>query len=276
MYDWSLRLAQTVRQTTQFQLLLKGCTIEAHSATWWCHARPQFQLLLKGCTIEARNTFARCFLLKVSVVVERMYDWSLVRQFDFDVHKMVSVVVERMYDWSRLGNAGSVPSSSFSCCWKDVRLKRNLQALNSIVVVGFSCCWKDVRLKRNVRFFFVQRNWVSVVVERMYDWSGMYGSSLFSVTEFQLLLKGCTIEATEEPSISTVKDRFSCCWKDVRLKHIVQPGDKRSVEAFQLLLKGCTIEAIFAILLMLSVLRFSCCWKDVRLKPRHRPRHLQG
>ena len=58
-----------------FQLLLKGCTIEAENGTKAEIQQARFQLLLKGCTIEALNwggmlLFDRC----VSVVVERMYD----------------------------------------------------------------------------------------------------------------------------------------------------------------------------------------------------------
>ena len=43
------------KSTELFQLLLKGCTIEAPN--WNISVRPEvvFQLLLKGCTIEARR-----------------------------------------------------------------------------------------------------------------------------------------------------------------------------------------------------------------------------
>ena len=58
----------------KFQLLLKGCTIEAALdevilRDW------RFQLLLKGCTIEAKPSKETVLSLSsVSVVVERMYD----------------------------------------------------------------------------------------------------------------------------------------------------------------------------------------------------------
>ena len=57
-----------------FQLLLKGCTIEAPrtSSSNWNDA--EFQLLLKGCTIEAVRVCLQTQRLNVSVVVERMYD----------------------------------------------------------------------------------------------------------------------------------------------------------------------------------------------------------
>ena len=100
MYDWSLKVDLN-RNLKLFQLLLKGCTIEAQNGRIvditlghvsvvvermydWSN-KPlsskltifMFQLLLKGCTIEAgmpgRN---QCLNRCVSVVVERMYDWS--------------------------------------------------------------------------------------------------------------------------------------------------------------------------------------------------------
>ena len=37
----------------RFQLLLKGCTIEAMRPVWREKTYDKFQLLLKGCTIEA-------------------------------------------------------------------------------------------------------------------------------------------------------------------------------------------------------------------------------
>ena len=154
----------------QFQLLLKGCTIEA-SFSLRSLSEVMFQLLLKGCTIEA---------------------FRLIRE--------------------------EVKWLSFSCCWKDVRLKLKLATLSRLLQTRFSCCWKDVRLKQRIRACFNLRNLVSVVVERMYDWSPK--------TSREIL-----------PRI-----RFSCCWKDVRLK--LQYAEWPNLNwLFQLLLKGCTIEA---------------------------------
>ena len=154
-----------------FQLLLKGCTIEAPrrykveglgecfsccwkdvrlkpTTNWPLMVGTTFQLLLKGCTIEAETVIT------------------------FKQQTSVSVVVERMYDWS------------FDNIFVDIEL------------FGFSCCWKDVRLKPSrILHKSTQR------------------------IQFQLLLKGCTIEA-----------RPAQCF---RLR-----------SSFQLLLKGCTIEAI--------------------------------
>ena len=68
-------LDEVILRDWRFQLLLKGCTIEArsmrnlHAYEFW------FQLLLKGCTIEAKPSKETVLSLSsVSVVVERMYD----------------------------------------------------------------------------------------------------------------------------------------------------------------------------------------------------------
>ena len=57
-----------------FQLLLKGCTIEADEKADNLTTNVVFQLLLKGCTIEAVSLQSAPCGLAVSVVVERMYD----------------------------------------------------------------------------------------------------------------------------------------------------------------------------------------------------------
>ena len=129
---------------------------------------------------------------------------------------------------------------------------------------------------------------VSVVVERMYDWSFIRLDHKNTRFRFQLLLKGCTIEARTAVRFDVPKHCFSCCWKDVRLKLLLYPWI-RMQQKFQLLLKGCTIEALFFFLDFLKnyvsvvvermydwsafflsrlpeELCFSCCWKDVRLK----------
>ena len=149
---------------------------------------------MKGCTIEAFYWMSFPPYRWVSVVVERMYDWSRTRQRLSLLWIAVSVVVERMYDWSFLLNVVSPLPLSFSCCWKDVRLKHDMSQSITIGGPSFSCCWKDVRLKRD-NFRCIKRNlYVSVVVERMYDWS-----------VYRCLVAGSL-------------RRFSCCWKDVRLK----------------------------------------------------------
>ena len=59
----------------------------------------RFQLLLKECTIEA---------------------WRLCVK---NQPRFVSVVIERMYDWSPTEAAQMTPKEGFSCYWKNVRLK---------------------------------------------------------------------------------------------------------------------------------------------------------
>ena len=151
MYDWSLSALDKYAFFEMFQLLLKGCTIEAVVMAYSCRMR-----------------------------------------------------------------------TSFSCCWKDVRLKPYKCTAISPKPVSFSCCWKDVRLKP-----------YSVCLAHA------------STVSFQLLLKGCTIEARRSSSSRTKSRSFSCCWKDVRLKRV---NSERIVPIIR---------------------SFSCCWKDVRLKLAH-------
>ena len=98
----------------------------------------QFQLLLKGCTIEAKSVWR-----KVSAYI-------------------VSGVVERMYDWSFGISAGKNVKKSFSCCWKDVRLKLRNQLIENkwFLTVGFwsvfrkwSICTKSAIIFENLGWF---------------------------------------------------------------------------------------------------------------------------
>ena len=45
------------KKDKEFQLLLKGCTIEAKEFSRWSTKPGMFQLLLKGCTIEAVTAY---------------------------------------------------------------------------------------------------------------------------------------------------------------------------------------------------------------------------
>ena len=135
---------------------------------------------------------------------------------------------------------GYLLTKRFSCCWKDVRLKQQRTWANKLVDASFSCCWKDVRLKPFCEFLS------------------------FRLVVFQLLLKGCTIEAAGARFKRGAPISFSCCWKDVRLKLNLCKQRNGPFE-FQLLLKGCTIEAE-KMQARLKDTCFSCCWKDVRLK----------
>ena len=154
---------------------------------------------------------------KVSVVIERMYDWSsdavkslapfesfscywknvrLKLWFRFSLMKFfpVSVVIERMYDWSISCIEKSDGLKRFSCYWKNVRLKLTFELSRPSDQSCFSCYWKNVRLKPKRHDYFTSALPVSVVIERMYDWSW-------------ILLR-----------VYYQNYRFSCYWKNVRLK----------------------------------------------------------
>ena len=109
-------------------------------------------------------------------------------------------------------------SLSFSCCWKDVRLK---------LLIDYPFRWcptVSVVVERMYDWSFNRHSWrgnthyVSVVVERMYDWSRTAARRSKRLRKFQLLLKGCTIEARTMSITAAMLTSFSCCWKDVRLK----------------------------------------------------------
>ena len=55
MYDWSEKADRQLERIKEFQLLLKGCTIEAKILCDIRDRLKKFQLLLKGCTIEASH-----------------------------------------------------------------------------------------------------------------------------------------------------------------------------------------------------------------------------
>ena len=132
--------------------------------------------------------------------------------------------------------------------------------------LGFSCCWKDVRLKLDSGLNRCCVFLVSVVVERMYDWSQHIQASNYHFQQFQLLLKGCTIEACLMDSLPASITCFSCCWKDVRLKQFSFWTDRERCKVsvvVERMYDWSTLPAVAA----RSILSFSCCWKDVRLKP---------
>ena len=107
----------------------------------------------------------------------------------------------------------------------------------------FSCCWKDVRLKRCPGIFLRCAMNVSVVVERMYDWSGLWWIQSPSCPTVSVVVERMYDWSNEERKMNKqIENRFSCCWKDVRLKQTADSFQVRG-EGFQLLLKGCTIEA---------------------------------
>ena len=177
-----------------------------------------FQLLLKGCTIEARlRNLQYPWHHEVSVVVERMYDWSFIAlvSLAFNVFQLLlkGCTIEASpapIFWKPI---------SFSCCWKDVRLKLISEKIRN-GLTRFSCCWKDVRLKRrNSRRSRYREWWFQLLLKGCTIEASHPGFIKFLARVFQLLLKGCTIEANAVRSVAIE-------------------------EQFQLLLKGCTIEAI--------------------------------
>ena len=184
----------------------------ATSPAFMCFSCCWKDVRLKRCP----GIFLRC-AMNVSVVVERMYDWSGLWWIQSPSCPTVSVVVERMYDWSNEERKMNKQiENRFSCCWKDVRLKRP-QRHTAPAKEMFQLLLKGCTIEA-VQSEWSKFNLVSVVVERMYDWSKI---------------------------ISTQKrlaKSFSCCWKDVRLKQTADSFQVRG-EGFQLLLKGCTIEA---------------------------------
>ena len=143
-----------------------------------------------------------------------MYDWSSTMRMATKLPQQVSVVVERMYDWSSHSVSGIPVKRGFSCCWKDVRLKQQranrlqfLPLLVSVVVermydwssaavvglflsnLSFSCCWKDVRLKPKSGSECSTSRSVSVVVERMYDWSSVYNCLCSALSQVSVVVE---------------------------------------------------------------------------------------
>ena len=121
-----------------------------------------------------------------------MYDWSSSVWSAALCWLIVSVVIERMYDWSFNSAKGMLDSLGFSCYWKNVRLKHTLIAPFMDNVFSFSCYWKNVRLKRSTAKFSLHPTWVSVVIERMYDWSSE--TNWLKINDFWQLVSGLFFE----------------------------------------------------------------------------------
>ena len=264
MYDWSVCSPGPAQRVWSFQLLLKGCTIEARRSLLETFNFISFSCCWKDVRLKPWCSLATSWI-PVSVVVERMYDcswiyannatapssfsccWKDVRlkpkKCRQDSRIRVSVVVERMYDWSSARNMERrAQSRSFSCCWKDVRLKlnrlKNLFFFAFVsVVVERMYDWSlidDIEKAMGVK--------VSVVVERMYDWSRLKVDLNRNLKLFQLLLKGCTIEALSR-SAFLLRRKFQLLLKGCTIEAITRRAMYFAGAAFQLLLKGCTIEA---------------------------------
>ena len=132
-------------------------------------ASKSFSCYWKNVRLKLRSGNNSCVELEVSVVIERMYDWSKKGLLSKARLSSVSVVIERMYDWSL------APRSSTG--------RRNR---------SFSCYWKNVRLKLSSKDAF-WLNWpVSVVIERMYDWSSE--TNWLKINDFWQLVSGLFFE----------------------------------------------------------------------------------
>ena len=234
-----------------------------------CHdrktAKEEFQLLLKGCTIEACYADNYYTSRQVSVVVERRYDWSAL---------VSAVLLDALSGFSccwkdvrlkRCKARRAIKVTSFSCCWKDVRLKPYQRAgykqptsfqllLKGCTIEAYHCtripqvpwlrfqlllkgCTIEAANKNRVR----HHRKVSVVVERMYDWSSNCRKSSLTTLDVSVVVermydwsrnrgfkgRNKTVSVVVErmydwscaaPAKGECHGRFSCCWKDVRLK----------------------------------------------------------
>ena len=180
----------------------------------------RFQLLLKECTIEARRRTLSPLRKKVSVVIERMYDWSRAserrKRFSHEFQLLLKeCTIEALADGSEV----VLGPDSFSCYWKNVRLKRNTISAK-LAPVLFQLLLKECTIEAPQRPFRQRPHLVSVVIERMYDWS------------------------SRQRRLKKMMNRFSCYWKNVRLKPDARL-QRPEYLGFQLLLKECTIEAFF-------------------------------
>ena len=246
MYDWSRSPAQNARPPDRFQLLLKGCTIEALFTTAYVLRYLKFQLLLKGCTIEAplgvsnprlRDSFQ---LLLKGCTIEAFYEvhwWQNSTAFQLLLKGCTIEACNRENDQTQ--NAVLFQLLLKGCTIEASKSKNSMKNGR-----GFSCCWKDVRLKPPKRP--QRRCWfnVSVVVERMYDWSA-HDSKETKLRVVSVVVERMYDWSTNRELKNRCYRRFSCCWKDVRLK---LPSPRLPLAGV-----GC----------------FSCCWKDVRLKLRN-------
>ena len=131
-----------------------------------------FQLLLKECTIEANWPFLRCAEdLRVSVVIERMYDWSMEsggHQLDTKTFQLLlkECTIEA-FSWSHVIHS----LFRFQLLLKECTIEAPFIARSVGNTTGFSCYWKIVRLKLQSSESAAPWQLVSVVIERMYDWS---------------------------------------------------------------------------------------------------------
>ena len=148
-----------------------------------------------------------------------------------------------MYDWSALFHDLTTFGFSFQLLLKGCTIEAMPRPRRFVAVVRFSCCWKDVRLKRAAHQRKSRPTCVSVVVERMYDWSGIINTHLTNRLPVSVVVERMYDWSARNPrrrrrqEVSVVVERMYD-WSN-----FVASVSKRF--RFQLLLKGCTIEASY-------------------------------
>ena len=135
-------------------------------------------------------------------------------------------VIERMYNWSLFVCRIVCDIEGFSCYWKNVRLKLKTFSCICLPFFRFSCYWKNVRLKRPKTSGTTTLKRVSVVIERMYDWSGSWHDCCRRVREVSVVIERMYDWSANSSPHWSANVCFSCYWKNVRLKHWPPPQSK--------------------------------------------------
>ena len=66
-------------------------------------------------------------------------------------------------------------------------------------------------MKQDRELLFVDRDWFQLLLKGCTIEAGLFDGDMSKIVEFQLLLKGCTIEADKEGNVTKVAPCFSCC-----------------------------------------------------------------
>ena len=102
-------------------------------------------------------------------------------------------VIERMYDWSlNFHDSRATFATCFSCYWKNVRLKLAWIHVNAPSIL-FQLLLKECTIEaRRGQEPNKQASVVSVVIERMYDWSSE--TNWLKINDFWQLVSGLFFE----------------------------------------------------------------------------------
>ncbi len=152
----------------------------------------RFQLLLKECTIEAWRLCVKNQPRFVSVVIERMYDWSVPLRSAPSCSNQVSVVIERMYDWSWEPNFNTVVSSKFQLLLKECTIEAFSSHSGQHKHMLFQLLLKECTIEAETVEKIASVRLVSVVIERMYDWSSE--TNWLKINDFWQLVSGLFFE----------------------------------------------------------------------------------